>query len=145
MCYTNRFTEGNRVDGDLHPASRAANTYNTSYFSMRDYHRAVCIVDVGSIPEGATLDVKLQQAKDTDGTSVKDITGKAITQLTDADDNKIVAIELKTEELDVDNRFDCIRAQAVVGVDAIPCSVMIIRTEPRFAAVGVSQLDEVVD
>ena len=67
-----------------------------------------------------------------------------ITQLTNADDDKIVAIELDASELDVDGGFDCIGVRTIVAADVIPCSAILIRHTPRFKPVGTTSFDEVV-
>lgn len=142
--YTERFTEGHRLTV-LHPVSRTADTFDSDWVSMRDYHRAVAILDVGAIGAATTVDLSIRQAKDTSGGSAKAITGKAITQLDASDDNKIVAIELQTEELDVDAGFDCISARLVVaGGNAALSQVTLLRIQPRFAPVGTDEFDEVI-
>ena len=145
MPYTERWVEGHRVT-IVDPASRNNATVNSDWVSMRDYHRAVALVQVGALAAGATVNASILQAKDTDGTSSKAITGKAITELTDVDDSKVVAIELRSEELDVDGRFDAIRLQIVTaGGAAALTSGLLIRHQGRFQSVGTSEFDEVVD
>lgn len=62
---------------------------------------------VGAITSTGTVDAKLEQAKDSGGTDAKDVTGKAITQLTEAgtDSNKQVEINLQQADLDINNGF----------------------------------------
>ena len=143
--YTERWTEANRPT-IIDPASRNNATVNSDWVALRDYHRAVGLVQVGALAAGATVNASILQAKDTDGTSSKAITGKAITALTDVDDSKIVAIEVRTEELDVDAGFDCIRLQIVTaGGAAALTSGLLIRFNSRFSPVGAAAFDEVVD
>lgn len=141
---TQLFTEANRLD-QIVPASRTQAEILTSYVSMRDYHKAVAILQVGSIAANGVVNFKLVQATDTNGAGAKDISGKAITALGDTDDNKICAIELDTSELDVANAYDCVAAQINTGGNAaVLCSALLIRYQPRFAEVDASNLEEVV-
>lgn len=138
------FTEGHRID-TIHPASRTSDVATFGWKSMRDYHKAVAIVDVGAAAANATIDLKLTQAKDDAGTSAKAITGKAITTLGDGDDNKFAVIELDSSELDVDGEFDYINGElSLGGAAAVLCSAMLIRYQPRFKPVDDSNIEEVV-
>lgn len=87
---------------------QSATTVKTSaWIAAADFAAFVATVLVGVIASTGTVDAKLQQATDASGTSAKDITGKAITQLTEAgtDSNKQAQIHLKPEELDLANGF----------------------------------------
>jgi hypothetical protein len=70
----------------------------------------------GVLGAAATVDAKLQQATDNAGAGVKDVTGKAITQLVKAaDDNKQAEINLKQEDLDFANGFKFFRCRLVAA------------------------------
>ena len=141
---TEYFTEGHRLS-PIRPASRNHVEANTGWQSMRDYHKAAFIVDVGAIGAAGTVDAQIKQATDTLGTGVKAITGKAITALGDTDDNSTCVIELDASELDVDNGFDCILGSISHGGHvAILSSGLLIRYQPRFKPVGTDNLAEVV-
>ena len=147
--YTARFTEEYALLYNLAPISvtNGAEVF-TSYVSLANYHRAVIVIHTGVMASGATLDAVVHQATDTSGTSAKHLTNsKAITQLTQAgsDSNKDVAIEVRTEELDVANGFDCIALGYTVGTAATLLSIEIYGLVPRFAPVSVTAWDEVVD
>ena len=148
MGATEAFTEGNRLSA-IHPASRTSAEAFAGWVSMRDYYKAVAIIDVGAIATNGTFDAKLIQATYGDAvtaTGVKDITGKAITALGDTDDNSIIVIELDSSELDVDNDYDYINLQINCGgAAAILCQATLIRYDPRFAPVGTDNLAEVVN
>jgi len=130
----------------LHSADKTAGTHASSWVSLKNYHRAWIVLDVGDMNATATLDLKLQEATDTSGTSAKDISGKAITQLTQAggDDNSLVCIELQTEELDVANNFDCIRAQVTVANANVQASLIVYGVESRFEPVPTTNWTETV-
>jgi hypothetical protein len=141
MSYTARFTEVNELLARLPPL-----TYNggvsTPWIAMNDFHRAIVIFSVGTLT--GTLDGAVFQATNLAGAGAKAVAGKAITQLAATDDEVICGIELKTEELDVDGGFDCIRIQTVSSAVNV-FGVIVFGTTPRYAEVGVTEWDEVVD
>lgn len=145
--YTARFTEQVAFLDKLDPDSYAAAVYDTGFNSLRDYHRAAIVLLVGDMTQGATLDMDIEQATTTAGAGIKAITGKSITQLTQAggDSNTTVVVELRTEELDVDNAFDCINAEVTVGTAAVEFALLILGLEPRYPPVPTTNLEEVVD
>ena len=147
--YTERFTETAALLYNLAPISvtNGAEVF-TSYVSLANYHRAAIVIHTGVMASGATIDAVVHQATDTSGTSAKHLTAsKAITQLTQAgsDSNKDVCIEVRTDELDVANGFDCIALGYTVGTAAALMSIEIYGLVPRFAPVSVTAWDEVVD
>jgi len=147
MSFTERFTEQYQLGAVEYADSLAAATYNGAWQSMRDFHRAVAILIVGDIQVGGTVDFILQQATDTAGTGAKAITGKAITQLTQAggDGDEACIIELRTEELDVSNGFDCIRWRLTLGTAASEVAVLVLRgSPPRYQPVSTTAWTEVV-
>jgi hypothetical protein len=114
--------------------------------SLANYHRAVLVIDVGDMVATATLDAGIQQATTTGGAGVKAISGKTITQLTQAggDGNDLVAIELRTEELDVTNGFDCIRFYVTVGTANVEYSAILYGGVTRFSPTATTNWTEVV-
>jgi len=147
--YTERFTETACLLYNLAPISVAngAEAF-TSYVSLANYHRAAILIHTGVMASGSTLDAVVHQATDTSGSSPKHLTSsKAITQLTQAgsDSNKDVAIEIRTEELDVAGGFDCIALGYTVGTAATLLSIEIYGLVPRYAPVATTAYDEIVD
>jgi hypothetical protein len=65
----------------------------------------VYFLNWGDIASTGTLDAKVEQATDSSGTGAKDITGKAITQQADTDDNNEAMISVERTELDTANNF----------------------------------------
>lgn len=86
---------------DPQDITTSAVTSDWSEASLFERHMGIAMV--GAIL--GTIDVKLQQATDSSGTGAKDITGKTATQLAGTDDNKQVIINLRNDELDVENEF----------------------------------------
>jgi len=146
MSYTERFTEVHYpLDAD-YADSFAIGTHTSAYVSLANYHRAIFVINVGDIAAGGALDAKLLQATTTAGAGAKDITGKAITQLVqaDGDGDGILAIELQTEEMDVTNLFDCVALELTVTSAAVEFSYIVYGIEPRFPPTGTTNWTEVV-
>lgn len=101
------------------PVSQAAATVLTDYIPMADLDAVMAVVQTGVLGASATVDAKLRQAKDASGTDVKDITGKAVTQLVKAsNDNDQVMINCRADELDVNNGFTHVVLSITVGTAA---------------------------
>lgn len=134
MFDTNLFSENVEILDSLQPISQGAATVNGAYKLVDKYTRVVFILSVGVMSASATLDFKLQQAKDTGGTSVKDITGKAITQLTQAGggSGKNVIVELRTDKLDVANGFKAIRFVLTEAAAASVLGVLVLGVDVKY-------------
>ena len=119
----------------IDPASLAVGTVTTGWLSVANFHALVASIETGALCTSATLDAKLQQALDSSGTSAKDITGKAITQLTQAGGGsaKQVLINVKPEELDTVNGFGFVRLSITVGVAASLAGAQVLGVNPRYA------------
>ena len=118
QAYTHRFTEVHEGNLSLVPDLRVPGVYNTPWLSMQNHQgRIVRLLTEPQAP-GSTIDLVLQLATDNAGTGAKVFTpAKAITQLTQVagDDDDLVAIEFRTEEMDVNGQFDFVRAVLTVG------------------------------
>jgi len=135
--------------GIIDPDAYAANTYTTGWINMGKFERLMAIIMAGDLGTNATVDAKLQQAKDSGGTGAKDITGKAITQLTQAgsDDNKQAIINLRSEELDVSGGFTHARLSMTVGTATSDAGAVVLGFDARYAPGSDSDLasvDEIV-
>ncbi|BBF93372.1 hypothetical protein [Blastochloris tepida] len=120
--------------GAINPASQAAGTVSTGWFPAKLWGSFLAIVQAGALGANATVDAKLEQAKDAAGASAKDIAGKSITQLTktDADDNKQAEINLRQAELDIANGFTHVRLSITVATAACLVAGLVIGLDPRF-------------
>ena len=129
----------------IDPSSQAAGAASTGWVSVTNYFGFLALVQTGVLGTSATVDAKLQQALDSSGTSAKDITGKAITQIVKATgDNKQALINVKPEELDTVNGFGFIRLSVTVGVAASQTSAQVLGLNPRFAPADASNQAAVV-
>jgi hypothetical protein len=112
-------SENLAVLATLDPVSQAAATVTTGWVDARKFAMITAMIATGVLGASATLDAKLQQASDSSGTGAKDITGKAITQIVKASgDNKQAFINVRPEDLDVDNSFAFVRLSVTVGTAA---------------------------
>ena len=129
----------------IDPASQAAGAASTGWVSVANYFGFLALVQTGVLGTSATVDAKLQQALDSSGTSAKDITGKAITQIVKATgDNKQALINVKPEDLDTVNGFGFVRLSVTVGVAASQTSAQVLGLNPRFAPADASNQAAVV-
>jgi hypothetical protein len=111
-------TDGFAQLATISPVSTAT-TVNSGWVSFANFQRMLAEIDVGVFGASATVDAKLQQALDGSGSSPKDITGKAITQLLAAGGNGRQAfINLADTDLDMTNGFGFVQLSITVGTAA---------------------------
>jgi hypothetical protein len=137
------------IAGNIDPDAYAAGTYTTGWVSMAKFLAIMAIVQAGTLGASATLDAKLEQATDGSGTGVKDIAGKAITQLTKAgsDDDKQAVINLFADELDINNGFTHARLSITVGTATSDAGGIVLGLDPRSdvaSASDAASVDEIV-
>lgn len=142
--YTERFTEGYELLAHI-PADSETVEQNTAFLDCSNFHRVFVLISVGDIAGAGTFDVDVEQAQDSAGTGVKNITGKSIAQLVAADDDVALAIELRMEELDVDNDFNFIRVELTPAVGAVEFAVFVFGFVHRFAPPATTPWEEIVD
>lgn len=143
------FSEAVAVGATIDPDVYTAAAYTSDYMSMGDFENAMAIIMAGTLGASATLDAKLVQATDSSGTGSKDITGKAITQLTQAgtDSDKQAIINCRSEELDIDNGFDHIAITMTVGTATSDAGAILLGSNARFGPASdndLASVDEIV-
>jgi hypothetical protein len=137
------------IVGAIDPDAYAASAVSSGWIKAADFHDYMAAVMVGTMATNSTVDAKLQQATDGSGTGVKDITGKAITQLTEAgtDSDKQAIINLRQEELDINNGFTHFRLTVTVAVAASDAGAVVLGMEPRYGPASdndAASVDEIV-
>lgn len=127
----------------LDPASQAAGTATTEWISMAAFHNLLAIVQTGSLGTNATVEAKLQQAKDASGTGAKDVVGKALTQIVKASgENKQALINFTPDNFDLANDYGFVRLSVTVAVAASQISAQILGINPLYGpADAVNQTD----
>lgn len=120
--------------GVIDPDVTAAGAVSTGWVNMANFERLMAVIFAGTLGTNATVDAKLEQATDAAGTGAKDVTGKAITQLTDAgsDDDKQAIINLAADELDVNNSFTHARLTITVAVATSDIAGALFGLVPRY-------------
>ena len=121
------------VVGVIDPDAYTANTYTSGYISMKLFRRFMALIAVGDMTTSATLDAKLIAYADASGTSPADITGSAITQLTEAggDSNKQVVINLDTQSL-ADSGKTHFRLSVTTAAAAVDFGAVVLGFDPLY-------------
>jgi hypothetical protein len=135
------------VAGIIDPDAYAASTVTTGWINMADFEAIQAIVMAGTLGVSATLNAKLEQATSSGGAGAKDITGKAITALTQAgtDDDKQAIINCRAHELDVDGGFTHVRLSMTIGVAASDAGGIVLGHNARYQPeADIAAVDEVV-
>lgn len=143
--YTEQFTEAHDVLATLKPtaANAAVGVHNSGYVSLADYHRGFVWFAVGEPAAGATINLAITQATSAAGAgAVPLLTVGAATknpaQIVAADIGGHVGIEVRSEELDVTNRYVFINVAVTVGIDTFYYDLVIFGIVGRYEPVGVT-------
>ena len=121
--------------GVIDPDLNTAGTLTTGWINMGLFETVQAIIMAGALGTNATLDAKLEQATDSSGTGAKDISGKAITQLTQAgtdDSDKQAIINCRSDELDVNNDFAYVRLSMTVAVASSDSAALVLGHHARY-------------
>ena len=120
--------------GAINPSSQAAGSAVTGWISAANVERLLGVVQVGVFGASATVDANIQQAQDSSGTGAKAIgSGKAITQMLAAGGNNLQAtIDVRTEELDMNNGFYYVQLTITVGTAATETAGVLVGGMARF-------------
>jgi hypothetical protein len=135
------------VVGVVDPDANGAGALSTGWIAMKDYDAILAILMIGTFVATGLADMKLEQATDGSGTGVKDITGKAITQLTQAgsDDDKQALINCRADELDIDNDFTHVRATFTLTTAGADSGVIVLGLGARYSEVAdLASVDEII-
>ena len=120
------------IDPDVYVAS----TVTSGWVSLSDFEQAMAIIFAGTLGASATLDAKLEQATDSAGAGAKDVhaTDFSITQMTQAggDSDTQAVINVRGEQLDVDNNFNHIRLSMTIAVATSDCGGVVMGLNARY-------------
>ncbi len=138
----------------IDPDEYAAGAQNSDWIDLGLFDQVMAVIMAGTIDTGSTLDAKLTQATASDGSGEKDISGKAITQLTQAgsDSDKQAVINCRADELDIANDFRFVRLVQTGGTGSpattVDHSALLFgfgaRYEPAFDG-DLASVDEIVN
>lgn len=137
------------IVGSIDPDVNVAAAYTTAWVDMENYEAVMAIVMAGAMVATSTIDAKIQQATDGSGTGAKDITGKAITQLTAAgtDDDKQAIINLRADEMDAANSFTHVQLSMTVGTADSDSAALLLGFYPHYGVASANDeasVDEIV-
>lgn len=118
----------------IDPDAYAAGTYTTAWVNVGLVGAILATIALGDLGTNATVDAKLEQATSAAGAGAKDITGKAITQRTEAggDGNQQAEINAKSDDLDVDNGFAWARLSVTIATAACDMGATLRGFYPRY-------------
>jgi len=103
------------------------------WVSMANYDALLVLIQSATIAPSATVAVKLQQAKTAGGGTPIDITGKTAA-FTDAEDDTLKTIDLRAEEMDVNNGYLYVGVLiTAAGTADAPMSATFVRGRPGYA------------
>lgn len=131
----------------IDPDVSTAAAYTSDWIAVENWHQIMAIVMAGTLGTNATVDAKLQEATDGSGTGAQNITGKAITQLTEAgtDSDKQAIINLNTDE--VTTGYTHVALVVTVGTATSDAGAIVLGLNPRWGPASASDLatvDEIV-
>lgn len=116
------------------PVSQAAGANTPIWVAAKNWFTFLAIISTGVLGTAATVDAKVQQAKDASGTAAKDITGKGLAQIVKASgDNKQAFINVRAEDLDSENGFTHIGIVLAVGAAASIVGATLLGVGSRFS------------
>ena len=144
----NKGSEAVGLVGIIDPDAQAAGAVSSGYVDASKFFNFLTTIKTGVLGASATVDAKLQQATDNIGTGLKDITGKAITQLTQAspdDSDKQVLINLNNSELDTDNGYTHFNLILTVGTATSDVGAEIQGLDPRYGPASDDNLASVAE
>lgn len=133
----------------IDPDAYTAAAYTSDYVDMQDFQQVMAVLQVGTMATNSTVDFKLVQATDSSGTGVKDISGKAATQLTEAgsDSDKQVILQARGDELDVAGGFRYVAAIMTVATAASDAGAVLLGFGPQHGPASdydLASVDEIV-
>ena len=131
------------IDPDAYSASGSYDKL-TDAIDMSRWGRAAFIVAAGDIDDTGTVDFKVSQCA-TSGGTYTDLSGKAITQLVTADDDKQAVVEVSADELGAGMRYLKGNLQtATAGSDVAVIALGLDAREEPASDNDLASVDEIV-
>lgn len=123
------------VVGAIDPDATAAGTVTSGWIDAGQFNCFLAIVMAGTLGSSATLDAKIEQATDSSGTGAKDVSGKAITQVTQAGTDQSdtqALINIAPDDLDLAGGFTHFRLSVTVGTATSDAGGVVLGLDPRY-------------
>lgn len=130
-----RPTETMALVGVINPSSKTAGTPDTTAWIKADqFANFLAVNQIGVLGSSATFNAKIEQATSAAGAGAKDVPGKAITAVLKASgDNTQEMIELRPDELDIQNGFFWFRLSQTHGTANGLSAGQVFGVGPRYA------------
>lgn len=123
------FAEETKVLGAIAPASHTT-AQSTDWLPVSGFERVAAIISVGAIAATGTLDAKLRVATSAAGAGAVDLTGKAITQLADDDDDMTLLIEARADEM---SAYTHVQLVVTPATAASIVGAVVLGVQPHYA------------
>lgn len=121
------------IVGAVSPATVAApGTVSTGWVDAKDFARFLAIVQTGTLPASAVVAAKMEQATDAAGAGVKNLPGRAITDLDATADDKQALVNASVKDLDHAGGFGFVRLTLTVTGANAPVSAVLLGFNPRY-------------
>lgn len=132
--FTSLPSERAAVVGVIDPDAYGAGTYTTGYIPLKDFARFMALVFAGDFVATGVLNAKLIGYTDGAGSGAADISGAAITAMTQAgtDDNKQAVINLDTDDL-AGMGFTHFRLSMTLSTAGADAGAVVLGFDPRHA------------
>lgn len=144
--HTQLMSEGWAIVGVVDPDAYSAATTLSGAVDMSDYSQVMVVGLIGTIASTGKVDLKVTQATTAAGT-YKDVTSKAITQLTQAspdDSDQQVIINVDQTDLDIDNDYRYVKA-SITGTTASADTAVVIMGLPKRRPASTGDLASVAE
>lgn len=133
----------------IDPDAYTASTVVTGWIDVTNFFNLLAIIMAGDLGASATINAKLEQATSSGGAGAKDVTGKAITALTQAgtDDNKQALINCSQYDLDFANGFKFVRLSMTVATATSDAGALLMGFDARYNTASdndATTVDEIV-
>lgn len=143
-----RLSEEIGVVATIDPDAYTAAAYTTDVIDMANLDRVLFIVMAGTLGSSGTLDFLVKGDTASGGSFDTTITGKSITQLTQAgtDDDKQALVEVTGDEV-IAQGFRYLRGTMTVGTATSDAGVVVIGSRRRYQPMtdhDLASVDEVV-
>ncbi|MEQ8409121.1 MAG: hypothetical protein RKH07_12680 [Gammaproteobacteria bacterium] len=132
--------------GVIDPDLNTAGALSTGWISMADFAWIMAVIAAGTLGSSATLDAKIEEATNSSGGSAQDLSGKAITQLTQAgtdESDKQAIINVSAEDLS--DGFTHVRLTMTVATASSDSTAMVFGMGARYQpAADLASVAEIV-
>ena len=119
----------------IDPDAYAAGTQVTAWIDVTNFFNFLAIIMAGDLGAAATINAKLEQATSNAGAGAKDVTAKAITQLTQGGTDKSNTqslINCSQYDLDFANGFKFVRLSMTVAVASSDAGALLMGFDARY-------------